>query len=100
MSSVPRSNRRRPDPPPRTPLGAGVDRTVSGSDGDWVVRELRGTSSTKTYRCPGCTQEIPPGVPHLVVWPSRGTFSPADGATERRHWHRACFGARGRRGSW
>jgi len=97
---VPRSHRRRPDPPPRGLLGAGVDRTVSGPDGDWVVRELRGATSTKTYRCPGCAQDILPGTPHLVVWPSRGTFSAGDGASERRHWHRACFSARGRRGTW
>ncbi|MEZ0492308.1 hypothetical protein AB2L28_08660 [Kineococcus sp. TBRC 1896] len=94
---MPRANRRRPDPPPRAPLGRGVDRTVSGPDGTWVVRELRGTSSEKTYRCPGCHQDIPPGTPHLVVWPARGTFSPGEGVTERRHWHRSCFTARGRR---
>ncbi|MGI4895562.1 MAG: hypothetical protein ACRYF3_10660 [Janthinobacterium lividum] len=94
-----RSNRRRPDPPPRGPLGGGVDRTVSGPDGEWVVRQLRGTTSTKAYRCPGCAQEILPGVAHLVVWPSRGTFSPGDGASERRHWHASCFESRGRRGA-
>ncbi|WP_432495881.1 hypothetical protein [Kineococcus gypseus] len=95
---MPRANRRRPDPPPRGALGRGVDRTVHAADGSWVVRELRGDTSTKTYRCPGCAQDIPPGVPHLVVWPSVGTFSPGDGASERRHWHAACFAARGRRG--
>jgi hypothetical protein len=95
---VPRNNRRRQDPPPRGVLGAGVDRSVSGPDGDWIVRELRGTSSTKSYTCPGCFTDIPQGTPHLVVWPARGTFSPVDGASERRHWHRACFQQRGRRG--
>ena len=98
MSSVPRSNRRRPDPEPRAPLGAGVDRTVSGPDGEWVVRELRGTTSTKSYTCPGCHQDIPPGLPHLVVWPSRGTLSPGDGASARPPWPRASFAARERRG--
>ncbi|MFB9375410.1 hypothetical protein ACFFKU_05630 [Kineococcus gynurae] len=94
---MPRANRRRVDEPRGVP-GRGVDRSVSGSDGDWIVRTLRGDSSAKTYRCPGCRQEIAPGVPHLVVWPSRGTFSAGDGVSERRHWHRACFEHRGRRG--
>ena len=94
---MPRANRRRDEPPPRAPLGRGVDRTVSGPDGEWVVRQLRGDTSAKPYTCPGCRQEIPPGVPHVVVWPSRGTFSPGDGASERRHWHASCFQNRSRR---
>ncbi|WP_369053782.1 hypothetical protein [Kineococcus terrestris] len=94
---MPRANRRRSDPPPRAPLGRGVDRTVAGPDGEWVVRELRGSGSGKTYRCPGCAQELPASTPHVLVWPARGTFSPAGGLDERRHWHRACFQARHRR---
>jgi len=39
----------------------------------------------KTYRCPGCHQEIRPGTPHLVVV--------AEGDLEgRRHWHSPCWG--------
>ncbi|WP_432505074.1 hypothetical protein [Kineococcus arenarius] len=98
MGGVPRANRRRPEPPSRGVLGRGVDRTVTGPDGSWVVRPLRGDTSEKTYRCPGCAQDIPPGRAHVVVWPSRGTFSPGDGVSERRHWHTSCFDARGRRG--
>ena len=41
------------------------------------------------YRCPGCDQLIPPGVPHVVAWPEDG-----DAVDERRHWHRACWAAR------
>jgi hypothetical protein len=93
---VPRANRRRSEPP-SGPLGRGVDRSVSGPDGDWIVRTIRAGTSTKTYRCPGCHQDVPPGVGHLLVWPSRGTFSPGDGMTERRHWHSGCFAARGSR---
>jgi hypothetical protein len=38
----------------------------------------------KTYRCPGCQQEIRPGTPHLVVVP--------EGRMEdRRHWHTPCW---------
>ena len=61
-------------------------------DGDWVVRQVPGAAATKTYRCPGCDQEILPGVPHLVVWPAQ-----APGPDERRHWHNACWQRRPRR---
>jgi hypothetical protein len=64
----------------------------SGPDGDWVVRRLTGSSSSKVYRCPGCDQEIRPGVPHVVAWPEHDT-----GAGDRRHWHTACWNARLRR---
>ena len=61
-------------------------------DGDWVVRAVNG-SPTKKYRCPGCDQEIPGAVPHVVAWPADGA-----GPDDRRHWHRACWTARLRRG--
>ena len=48
-------------------------------DGDWVVRRITGSSSTKTYRCPGCDQEIRPATPHVVAWPTD-----EDSATARR----------------
>lgn len=53
-------------------------------DTEWVVRSVSGTAATKAYRCPGCSQEILPGVPHVVAWP-------ADGTQERRHWHTGCW---------
>jgi len=67
-------------------LRLGPERTESAPDGDWTVRMVPGAASTKSYRCPGCDQEIPPGTAHLVAWPadSRG---PAD----RRHWHHPCW---------
>jgi len=36
--------------------------------------------AVKTYRCPGCDHEIPPGIGHEVV-------VPRDAPHERRHWH-------------
>ena len=54
-----------------------------------------GAGTTKTYRCPGCDQEIAPGTPHLVAWPADGINV---GIDERRHWHRACWQNRLRRG--
>jgi hypothetical protein len=48
-----------------------------------VVRAVSGESG-KTYRCPGCQQEIRRGTPHLVVV--------TEGNVEgRRHWHTSCW---------
>jgi len=67
------------------------ERTESWQGEEWVVRQIGGGSAAKHYRCPGCDQEIPPGVPHLVAW---AELRPVD---DRRHWHRACWNARDRR---
>ena len=71
----------------------GADRLQQWTDGEWTVRHLPPGGSEKTYRCPGCDQEIPPGVAHLVAWPAdeRGDLS------DRRHWHVGCWRARDRR---
>jgi hypothetical protein len=95
---VPRRNRPgrdRPDRADRPDAGgtSGWAHSESGQDGDWLVRTVPGAHATKTYRCPGCDHEIRPGTPHVVVWPADETGSVAD----RRHWHRACWDARGRR---
>ncbi len=62
---------------------------LPGAAPDWAkaegfnVQVVTGASS-KTYRCPGCQQEIRPGTPHLVVL--------AEGDVEgRRHWHTQCW---------
>ena len=65
---------------------SGPERHETWPDGDWVVRLVPGTTSTKSYRCPGCDQEIPPGTPHLVAWPAE-----LPGPAGRRHWHRPCW---------
>ena len=64
---------------------------------DWIVRQVTGAAASKTYRCPGCDHEIPPGTPHLVAWPSVPEYGSGGGVGERRHWHTACWNARGRR---
>lgn len=71
----------------------GVESVQAARDGDWMVRNVPGGAASKTYRCPGCDQEIPAGVAHVVVWPAdeRGDL------TDRRHWHTGCWRARDRR---
>jgi hypothetical protein len=71
-----------------------------GDDDEWVVRQVTGSAATRAYRCPGCDHEIRPATPHVVAWPA--SFRAADdtdaGLADRRHWHTACWNARGRRG--
>ena len=52
------------------PLGRRPETIEEAADGDWVVRALTGSASTKAYRCPGCDQEIRPATPHVVSWPA------------------------------
>jgi len=88
----PRRNRRAGDRPSGGTVG-GAQRIESGPDGEWQVRRISGTAATKTYRCPGCDQEIPPGVGHVVAWPAD-----ARDADDRRHWHTPCWERRLHRG--
>jgi hypothetical protein len=93
---MPRRHRRRAAPTPPVDDDAvrrGVSAVQPQADGDWLVRLVPGPAAVKTYRCPGCDQEIRPGVPHVVVWPAdeRGDLS------DRRHWHTGCWRARDRR---
>ncbi|WP_136518894.1 hypothetical protein [Cellulomonas telluris] len=96
---MPRSRRsaRRPYGAEHVPLdverASGGRRAESGPDGEWVVQSVRG--SDREYRCPGCDQVVPPRTPHVVAW---RTDTWRDGLEDRRHWHAACWQARGRRG--
>jgi hypothetical protein len=96
---MPRQNRRRSETPEDDEgqaerMGRGATRREAAPDGDWLVRPVTGAAATKTYRCPGCDQEVPPGTAHVVAWPDDGA---APGLERRRHWHTACWNARGRR---
>jgi hypothetical protein len=77
------------DPPA---LQLGPERAEAAPDGDWLVRRVPGAAATKTYRCPGCDQEITPGTAHVVAWPAH-----TPGPAERRHWHSPCWRLRLRR---
>ena len=48
-----------------------------------TVRQVPGEKG-KSYRCPGCQQEIRPGTAHLVV-------VERDDVEGRRHWHTPCW---------
>ncbi|HEX5541461.1 MAG TPA: hypothetical protein VFX60_07840 [Micromonospora sp.] len=93
----PRRNRHRRDPTPPLDMERvrrGVVSVQTWRDGEWQVRAIPGPGAVKTYRCPGCDQEIRPGVAHLVVWPADGRGD----LNDRRHWHTGCWRARDRRG--
>ena len=89
----PRRNRRDDVPSPVDIERArhGVEAVEQWPDGAWRVRAVAG-SADRTYRCPGCDQEIRGGIRHLVCWPADGSVD------ERRHWHTGCWRARLRRG--
>jgi hypothetical protein len=99
---VPRRPRRAGRTPPgqgerggageEAPVRLGPPQVQQWPDGSWVVRQVPGPATAKTYRCPGCDQEIRPGTPHVVVWPEE-----TPGLAERRHWHNACWRRRPRR---
>jgi len=91
-----RRNNRKPDEVPelRDPSAYGVRKTEVWDGEEWTVQSITGSSSTKTYRCPGCDHEIRPATPHVVAWPS----DEPSGVENRRHWHTPCWNARGRRG--
>jgi hypothetical protein len=86
------------------PLGVGgLQRVEDWGGEDWVVRRTTGAASAsagKTYRCPGCDQQVTSATPHVVAWPFDARPLPADddGPTGRRHWHTPCWAARDRRG--
>jgi hypothetical protein len=71
----------------------GIEGVQQWQDGEWMVRSIFGGAAAKTYRCPGCMQEIRPGVAHVVAWPVDGHGD----ETDRRHWHTGCWRARDRR---
>ncbi|RFU19757.1 hypothetical protein D0Z06_19830 [Geodermatophilus marinus] len=101
---MPRRNTRKGSRPTgRAPSSRPSDPVEEAADGDWVVRPVTGSATGKTYRCPGCDQEIRPGTPHVVTWAAftrdsdLEPWDTASAADDRRHWHTACWRARGRR---
>ncbi len=66
-----------------------------GPDGSWTVQRV--TSTDKSYTCPGCRQEIPPGTAHVVAISQDHLFGADAALADRRHWHSGCWRARGNR---
>ncbi len=60
------------------------------ADHEVEVRRMQPYQATKTYLCPGCQQDIAPGMGHLVV-------VPLGAVDDRRHWHHGCWEHRARR---
>ncbi|MCG7259744.1 MULTISPECIES: hypothetical protein [Corynebacterium] len=91
---MPRRNRRIREEPRSLPrdgsafLGSQTVPGPSWTHGEpFVMRHVGSAAAQKYYVCPGCNQNIPPGVAHIVAWP-RDTGGRAD---DRRHWHRHCW---------
>jgi hypothetical protein len=57
----------------------------------WNVQPVSAVQAQKSYICPGCGQEIVPGVSHLVAWRADGVMGDAADIAARRHWHLHCW---------
>lgn len=88
-----KSRRRAPRPEPRdvTRLAYGGARVVTRRGEEWFVREIPAHRAEKSYRCPGCGADVPPGQAHLVVWSAQHLFGDEAALRERRHWHAHCW---------
>ncbi|MGP5496329.1 hypothetical protein [Corynebacterium flavescens] len=91
---MPRRNRRQRSQPRYLPpdgtsfFGSQSVEGPSWTHGEtYVVRQIGSARATKFYVCPGCNQNIPPRVAHVVAWP-RDTGRQGE---DRRHWHRHCW---------
>ena len=72
----------------------GIPQTESAPDGVWAVRSISSNNAQKTYICPGCHRNVPPGLAHLVVWQEDALFGAEAGLRDRRHWHINCWRGR------
>ena len=69
----------------KKPRAKAVPKVPDPSDTeDTEVRFVQPFQATKSYLCPGCGRDIPPGQGHMVAVPS-------DAPDLRRHWHRGCW---------
>jgi hypothetical protein len=85
MAKRPRPARRQRSLPP-LPTQRRVE---TGPDGyEYDVKAVTAARAIKTYRCPGCDQEIRPATAHVVAWLADAGESAVD---DRRHWHTACW---------
>lgn len=66
-------------------------RTETRRDGMWNVQPVAPASAVKSYVCPGCGLEVPPGQSHIVAWRADGLMGDAADIAARRHWHSHCW---------
>lgn len=92
-----RKNRRyTPETRPLPRDGAGFYGTQAVEGPRWahgetfLFRHIGSAAAKKFYICPGCNQNIPPGVAHIVAWPK----DMGRQGDDRRHWHRGCWDRR------
>lgn len=91
---MPRSNRRRRDNTDDDSFErflGGMKRTESRRGLEYYVQPLSAAKALKEYTCPGCSQIVPLGVAHLVVWRADGIMGDAADLAARRHWHTHCW---------
>ncbi|HMM81769.1 MAG TPA: hypothetical protein PJ998_01210 [Terrimesophilobacter sp.] len=69
----------------------GTLRTETRRNVLWNVQPLSATAAVKSYVCPGCNLEVPPGLPHIVAWRADGIMGEANDVAGRRHWHTHCW---------
>ncbi|NLA64842.1 MAG: ATP/GTP-binding protein [Leucobacter sp.] len=60
-------------------------------DREWFVREVSAHRAEKTYRCPDCGTDIPPGQSHIVAWSADHLFGDEAAVRDRRHYHHHCW---------
>ena len=58
---------------------------------EWNVQPVSSVQAQKSYLCPGCGRDIPPGVAHVVAWRADGVLGDAADLAARRHWHESCW---------
>lgn len=72
-------------------LAHGGARLESHRGVDWYVRKISAARAEKSYLCPGCGLDVPPGQAHLVVWSAEHLFGDEAAVRDRRHWHAHCW---------
>lgn len=91
---MPRSNRRRrenTDDDSFERFLSGMKRTESRRGLEYYVQPVSPAKANKQYTCPGCSQMVPIGTAHLVVWRADGIMGDAADLAARRHWHTHCW---------
>ena len=68
-----------------TRLAYGGARRQRRGGREWFVRDIPAHRAEKTYRCPDCGTDVPPGQAHIVAWSAEHLFGDQAAASERRH---------------